>query len=834
MTTGHGLERVILSGYLPPGDRLAVRTTCREAHQSLVSLPLQEIRKLFHGILSRAFPDPEQMCLLRQVALDVPHSTMRSLACCLLEHFGQSLPPRADPLFTRLSGIIRSPLPRTPDLAFLSKQSPEIQMYCATLRAKTAGPLSIEDLGSKLLALAEVQLYPSTYLKLTPALQADPDIIRAAAQEPTLVPDFPPEWQTPEKLRELAQHHPDILSLLDEEAPLPTTASEALKRVQQDPLFYLKLPPEFRANPDVLRAAAKNHTLIPDFPPEWRTPEKLRELTKQNNRVSAFLEPSEYSWVFRVKSSPIVYLTLPDELRRDPEIIRAAAQCHTLVPEFPPEWQTPEKLLELAEENSRVLRFLSPEALDALPQEAYFKALKCNPLLLQIDCKHPVSETFLAGLLRKEPVLLRLLPAAAFTESLLQKLLKCRVSFLDRLNGDPITPHLYASELSRKIAVATCPYLLRRIAREDQTPELCKLAVQISGAMLEFVPEDQKSRELCEIALRREGSAFRHLPEAFQRDERLCAIAVRQDWEALRWIYEELGEIPEDMNSRELWTIAFRKDKRALQFVPPLFRSQSLCERAVWDTAVAFRWVREGFKNRGLCERAVRTCDRGTGREVFGSVPEAFKEDRRLDELAVLGDGWALQSVPEGLKDERMCRLAVESQAGALQFVPANLRASLYRVAVQGNGYILHSIPEDDRDETLCRDAFLFGRGCMFEDVPLRHRSEDLSAWAVHTNGDSLKDVPPEHKTEALCRIAWQQCDWEIAEHVPPEIREQLEAEARSFGRGYGLGYQLWRAPVLERLGARIQRREGVAAAGAGGAAAGRVAQTGAGYTAIS
>ena len=73
------------------------------------------------------------------------------------------------------------------------------------------------------------------------------------------------------------------------------------------------------------------------------------------------------------------------------------------------------------------------------------------------------------------------------------------------------------------------------------------------------------------------------------------------------------------------------------------------------------------------------------------------------------GNGLMLYLVPQELRDERMCRLAVQSKA--LRHVPVVLRTmSLCEEAVQSRGWALRWVPEQYRRRTLQTTADLVER----------------------------------------------------------------------------------------------------------------------------
>jgi len=70
---------------------------------------------------------------------------------------------------------------------------------------------------------------------------------------------------------------------------------------------------------------------------------------------------------------------------------------------------------------------------------------------------------------------------------------------------------------------------------EHQTEEICILAVQQDGYALEFVNEEFLTEKICMIAIQQNGMALWHVKEQYQTDE-LCILAVQQNCYAIQHV----------------------------------------------------------------------------------------------------------------------------------------------------------------------------------------------------------------------------------------------------------------------------------------------------------
>ena len=79
--------------------------------------------------------------------------------------------------------------------------------------------------------------------------------------------------------------------------------------------------------------------------------------------------------------------------------------------------------------------------------------------------------------------------------------------------------------------------------------------------------------------------------------------------------------------------------------------------------------------------------------EALQSVPDELKTEK-ICLAAVQNNGWALQFVPDELKTEKICLAAVQDHGLALQSVPDELKTEkICLAAVQNNGWALQFVP---------------------------------------------------------------------------------------------------------------------------------------------
>jgi Domain of unknown function (DUF4116) len=274
--------------------------------------------------------------------------------------------------------------------------------------------------------------------------------------------------------------------------------------------------------------------------------------------------------------------------------------------------------------------------------------------------------------------------------------------------------------------------VLQLVPEDYRTYELCLMAVQQYGRALQFVPLDLKSK--CIDALQEESSfASKSSSCGDEETPKLCRIAVEQDGMALI-------HVPEEHITLELYNIAIQQNGWTLQFVPEKYKTLELCNIAIRRDGRALQFTPEEYKTFTLYHIAVQQSGR-----ALRHVPKEYRT-LELCYLAIEQNGLTLQYVPEEHKSLDLCRIAVKQDGMALRFVPTNNRTlELCRLAVEQNGMALQHVPgfppRDYRTPELCLLA-IQQKGQALQHVPEKYKTLELCRLAIEQNEEALQFVP--------------------------------------------------------------------------------------------
>ena len=145
-------------------------------------------------------------------------------------------------------------------------------------------------------------------------------------------------------------------------------------------------------------------------------------------------------------------------------------------------------------------------------------------------------------------------------------------------------------------------YFLRCLRKEEQTEEICKLAVQKNCYVIKYVKEQTEG--ICKLAIQQDGYALRYVKN---QTEEICKLAVQQTSDAL-WCVKNQTE--------ELCKLAVQQNWCALRYVKN--QTEEICKLAVQQNGLSLGNVKN--KTEELCKLAVQQ-----NGDALHYVPESMK-----------------------------------------------------------------------------------------------------------------------------------------------------------------------------------------------------------------
>lgn len=205
-----------------------------------------------------------------------------------------------------------------------------------------------------------------------------------------------------------------------------------------------------------------------------------------------------------------------------------------------------------------------------------------------------------------------------------------------------LEPHLNRDKLLE--VIEKDPACLKYIPDNYKTKSFYNKAVKTNGWALEHVPEDMKTKKMCRNAKK----ASSDLEYAYLD---IVSFVPFPDV-ALEYMKEAQGKI--DVSDVFL---SIRKD----------ILNERLIREAIKMDPVCFRFLEDNQKSKELCVMAVQSC--GATGDIFRYIPEKMKDDD-ICKLAIDINPNAIKWIPEDRRSAEICLRAVLDHTGNKAYVP--------------------------------------------------------------------------------------------------------------------------------------------------------------------
>ena len=174
--------------------------------------------------------------------------------------------------------------------------------------------------------------------------------------------------------------------------------------------------------------------------------------------------------------------------------------------------------------------------------------------------------------------------------------------------------------------------------------------IKIDGLFLNFLKKDEQTEEICKLAVQQNGYALKYVK--IEQTEEICKLAVQKNGYSLSFVKIEQTE--------ELCKLAVQQNGLSLCYVKNL--TDEICKLAVKQNGLALHIVKHQTEE--LCKLAIQQ----TGYALSG----AKNQTEELCKLAVQKNGSSLIYVKN--KTEEICKLALKQTCYARPHVPYDMK----------------------------------------------------------------------------------------------------------------------------------------------------------------
>lgn len=278
------------------------------------------------------------------------------------------------------------------------------------------------------------------------------------------------------------------------------------------------------------------------------------------------------------------------------------------------------------------------------------------------------------------------------------------------------------------------------IPQDTKTSYFYDEAVKINGWMLQHVPEEMKTPQMCLAA--KDASPdpeYEHLGlVAYVPFPNVCMEYLKEASGNID-VYEVFTAIRKDVLNPDIVQLAIDLDANCFKFVPDDLKTEELCLKVIKET--------------------------GASGEVFDYIPEHLKTDQTY-KLAVETNETALKWVPIEKRSYEMCLSAVERDGYQLEFVPERMKTEdICQIALDNcdkpvtvQGYnVISDIPYPDiclkaieKFELNVEPLVLYG----FINENVYNQSQEIARRAIQADGLCIGYIPDKFLNEELALTA--------------------------------------------------------------------------------
>lgn len=401
----------------------------------------------------------------------------------------------------------------------------------------------IKHIGSNnmtpVICIAFVSRFPIS-LKYIPVHMITEDLcVEAVRQSPYIITSIPDRnlityrvWMEVVKKNGLLLEKIDV-SMQDEELCLVAVSNNGLA------LQYVKIDKTQR----ICKAAYENNVHCIKFIPDVSETMYNDAVTKDHlilKNMSNLHNLSDETIISIIKKSPEFVLQVPDCTQE--MILEAVKRNGDLIEKLDKKYLTHEIYLEAVRDKPFALRFIQKEnqtvdiCIMAVKQNGFsiqhvkiydesvcFTAIKQNPgSIIQIKT---LNEKMCIEAIKLKPTTIHLVPAVLKTPKLYYELLKVSPGMMNQLIRDLGNTTIdWPIELHEEL-VNINGLLIKYI--KDPTEKICKLAILNKPYAIQYLNDNQQTEELCELAVKLQPLTLAHIKN---QTSELCLQAINKNY----------------------------------------------------------------------------------------------------------------------------------------------------------------------------------------------------------------------------------------------------------------------------------------------------------------
>jgi len=273
----------------------------------------------------------------------------------------------------------------------------------------------------------------------------------------------------------------------------------------------------------------------------------------------------------------------------------------------------------------------------------------------------------------------------------------CEVAIKNAWHGDVLKyiPDIFKTKELCNLAFERSPYSIEYIPEEYITERQCLQAIKCSGYLLNDIPMKYRTKEICMIAMQSDSSPdFKDIPKEFLDKDIYLSWLMNSSFKI-----DPLKKIPEQFYDYDIYLAAVKADGRELKYVPKELISSEMCYEAIRKDSEAAKYIPPNLFSEKMANALVEKGD-----YYFEYIPKEVLNEEICIKAIKKGDrfrGTVLKHIPDEMKTQKMCDVAIEVSVWSLASVPekyVTLDMLIY-VAKQAPGRLEDNFPQKYRTQ---------------------------------------------------------------------------------------------------------------------------------------
>lgn len=296
--------------------------------------------------------------------------------------------------------------------------------------------------------------------------------------------------------------------------------------------------------------------------------------------------------------------------------------------------------------------------------------------------------------------------------------------------------------------------------------DLFAKAVQFDGMALEYVPNEMKTEHLCKLALEQNIGSFKYMPQDLMT-ECMCIQFIKFNDEcACRELFNWKCHcddftciIPDRLKTQRICKKIVKKRPLHLKFFDKYIFDEELYKNAVKKNPRCIMYIPKKLRTKNICQPVIDH-QYFYDSKLWSYIPKDVMSESNYIDLLNNHPDFNLDNVPKDKRTIEICKIGICSNTkwiNEIEVIPKNIliNKEIFTLVMMRDKTILKYVPDDLKTEELCLLA-INNHGDSIKYIPSKMITEKMCEDAIKQSF-CLQYIPQHMKEYAIeCAIKYQ------------------------------------------------------------------------------